>query len=101
MHSGGNWSADPMGKWPVHLYESGNSPAAAMLLERWDDLHPAVEWLARRLGYAVVGLAFSQTTPLLRQGDSWAGVGPISLDKQHLAALPGCVINIVQFQHAD
>jgi hypothetical protein len=72
----------------------GASDALRVLLVRWDELHPAVEWLARRLEMPVVQMAYGKVGGAkngeARRRREW---GPFSLRRQHLRPIPGATID--------
>jgi hypothetical protein len=61
------------------FYEEGIHPSPGILVRRWDDLHEAVEWLARRLD--ILGV---KAHPDGRTLPVW---GRFRLDQQHLRPL--------------
>jgi hypothetical protein len=72
----------------------GQDDAVCILLARWDGMHPAVEWLARRLELPIVEPSYRAPPPGFVPGDSArrrAGE-PFDLRRGHLLPLPGATL---------
>jgi hypothetical protein len=86
----GGWSEEVPGfrcAWPPGPI-AGNSKTVGVLVSRWNDFHPAIEWLARSLQLTMVELSFSRRPASLDRQQQ----GPFSLRRRHLLPLPGCVV---------
>jgi hypothetical protein len=99
LPSTGLWECGLLSGSPVT--REAEDAAVGVVLRRWDDLHIAVEYLARRLGLMMVDLSFSELPPGVRSSGPWTGeLRPFSLARSHLRALPtNCVINYCVLRH--
>jgi hypothetical protein len=85
----GDWSAGVPGLSSWKPSEtSGTSKTVRVLVSRWNDFHPALEWLARHLELSVVELNFSRRPAHIDRSQQ----GPFSLRRRHLLPLPGFVV---------
>jgi hypothetical protein len=93
---------DNMGDWCINdttnlrAMLTGRSDAFPVLLARWNDLHPAIEWLAKKLGFSVVEVSFEDISDEAEITDPFPKFA-LSNGK-HLKPFPGCDVDSCSFR---